>query len=201
MTTTEAKDLLAVLRRISPCIFCSGTGTRWSIPEWDGSSVSAPCGLCEQTGVADVEARPWAKRLMAWRVNDLLGVDVGKDASRTRIAELEGAFDFVSHLRRQHEWSERTFGPGPRTEGVIDHIRKELVEVLEDRTIAEWIDVVILALDGAWRSGASPEEIVAAMIAKQTKNESRSWPDWRTAPNDKAIEHDRAARVLKEGKT
>ncbi|CEI76891.1 Uncharacterized protein PAE221_02479 [Pseudomonas aeruginosa] len=32
----------------------------------------------------------------------------------------------------------------------------------------------------------------AALDAKQTKNESRSWPDWRTAPADKAIEHDRA---------
>lgn len=102
-------------------------------------------------------------------------------------------FDLVAHLHRQREFSERTFGPGARTEGVVDHIRKELAEVLEDRTIAEWVDVIILAFDGAWRSGAAPEHIVAAIVAKQTKNEARTWPDWRTMPEGKAIEHDRSA--------
>ena len=102
-------------------------------------------------------------------------------------------FDMLAHLRRQAEFSARTFGPGARVEGVTDHIAKELVEVRESGgDLAEWIDVVILALDGCWRSGASPEQIVAAMVAKQTKNEGRRWPDWRTAPAGKAIEHDRA---------
>jgi hypothetical protein len=49
--------------------------------------------------------------------------------------------------------------------------------------------VVILALDGAWRSGASPDQIIAALVAKQAKNESRTWPDWRSAAPDQAIEH------------
>jgi len=103
-------------------------------------------------------------------------------------------FDLVSHLHRQAAFSERTFGPGERTEGVVDHIRKELVEVLDDAgaglpTLAEWVDVIILAFDGAWRSGATPEQIVAAIVAKQTKNEGRRWPDWRTAAPGKAIEH------------
>lgn len=46
-----------------------------------------------------------------------------------------------------------------------------------------------LAFDGAWRSGHTPEQIVAAIEAKQTKNEGRTWPDWRTAEPGKAIEH------------
>jgi hypothetical protein len=106
----------------------------------------------------------------------------------------EKKFDMLKHLARQREWSERTFGPGPRTAGVIDHIRKELKEI-EDAPgdVSEWIDVTILALDGAWRAGFTPEQIVAAIQAKQAKNESRKWPDWRTSPPDKAIEHDRAA--------
>lgn len=100
------------------------------------------------------------------------------------------AFDLLSHLKRQREFSERTFGPGDRTEGVVDHIRKELNEVLSNPSdVNEWIDVVILALDGAWRIGAGPQEIIAALVAKQTKNEGRKWPDWRTAAPDKAIEH------------
>ena len=86
--------------------------------------------------------------------------------------------------------------PGRITEhvlaGVVDHIRKELREIeAEPGDLKEWIDVAILALDGAWRSGASPAEILAALVAKQDKNEARTWPGWRGADPDKAIEHDR----------
>jgi hypothetical protein len=99
-------------------------------------------------------------------------------------------FDMLQHLARQRAFSERTFGPGMRTQGVVDHIRKELIEILADPAdLSEWIDVAILALDGAWRTGAAPEQIIAALVAKQTKNEGRNWPDWRTAPADRAIEH------------
>ena len=87
-------------------------------------------------------------------------------------------------------WSEKTFGPGDRTKGVIDHIRKELAEIeAAPGDLEEWIDVIILAFDGAWRSGASPLQIVEALIAKQAKNEARTWPDWRSLPTDVAIEH------------
>lgn len=106
----------------------------------------------------------------------------------------ENSFDFLAHIRRQIAFSERTFGPGPRTTGVLDHIRKELLEVeAAPHDLEEWIDVLMLALDGAWRSGATPEQIIAQLVAKQTKNERRKWPDWRTAPPDKAIEHNRDA--------
>ena len=109
-------------------------------------------------------------------------------------------FDLVKHLQRQIEFSVRTYGPGDRTEGVCDHIRKELAEVQADAaagaaTLPEWVDVIILGFDGAWRSGATPEQIVAAIVAKQTKNEGRRWPDWRTADHGKAIEHERTADV------
>lgn len=96
----------------------------------------------------------------------------------------------AAHLERQREWSERTFGPGNRTQGVLDHIRKELTEIEADPLdLSEWVDVLILAFDGAWRAGWQPQEIIDAIRAKQTKNEGRSWPDWRTAPPDTAIEH------------
>lgn len=119
-----------------------------------------------------------------------------------RVRELEAqvaaskpdAFDFMAHLQRQREWSGRTFGPGDRVKGVIDHIRKELVEIeAAPRDLSEWIDVILLAIDGAWRSGATPGDIIAALAAKQAKNEARAWPDWRTADPNKAIEHDRSA--------
>ena len=99
-------------------------------------------------------------------------------------------FDLVAHLYRQRAWSRTTFGPGARTAGVIDHIRKELDEIEAAPTdIGEWSDVILLALDGAWRAGYEPGEIATAIALKQAKNEARSWPDWRHADPDKAIEH------------
>lgn len=104
-------------------------------------------------------------------------------------------FDLISHLARQIAWSKRTFGPGERAKGVVDHIRKELIEIERaPGDLEEWIDVAILAFDGAWRSGATPEEIAAAMLEKQIKNEKRIWPDWRKMPKDKAIEHEKEWR-------
>ncbi|QNJ56290.1 hypothetical protein SEA_OHGEESY_61 [Gordonia phage Ohgeesy] len=101
----------------------------------------------------------------------------------------------AAHLARQRAFSLRTFGPGARTNGVIDHITKELDEVRKAPTdLSEWADVIILAFDGAWRSGAEPQQIIDAIVAKQTRNEARVWPDWRTQDPDKAIEHDRGPR-------
>ena len=109
--------------------------------------------------------------------------------------------DLEQHLKRQMAWSHATFGPGERTAGVIDHIRKELAEVQEANGEAEeWVDVAILALDGLTRRLAfvngtrrDPTEVAVTacrMIeGKQSRNEARTWPDWRTVPHDKAIEH------------
>lgn len=99
-------------------------------------------------------------------------------------------FDLVEHIHRQRRFSERTFGPGQRTGGVVAHIRKELIEIEESpKDLEEWVDVVLLALDGAWRAGHSPEAICVALARKQAKNERRQWPDWRTAAPDQPIEH------------
>lgn len=99
-------------------------------------------------------------------------------------------FDLVRHLHRQRVWSEATFGPGRRTEGVLHHIFKELREIeAAPDDLTEWIDVALLALDGAWRAGYSPEEIARALAMKQQLNEARQWPDWRTAEPGRAIEH------------
>src|SRR5690606_21013427 len=99
-------------------------------------------------------------------------------------------FDLVAHLDRQRAFSERTFGHGVRTQGVLDHIRKELAEIeAAPHDLTEWIDVVLLAFDGAWRAGYTPQQIADALATKQAKNEARDWPDWRTQPADRAITH------------
>lgn len=86
-------------------------------------------------------------------------------------------------IDEQIEFSSRTFGPGQRLEGVTKHIEKEVAEVraTKGEDVSEWADIIILALDGAWRSGFTPAEIAAALTAKMEENKQRSWPDWRTA--------------------
>jgi hypothetical protein len=105
---------------------------------------------------------------------------------------LPSTFDLVAHLHRARAFSEKTFGPGARAAGILAHISKELEEIAaKPSDLEEWIDVVILAMDGAWRAGFEPEEIAAALARKQDKNESRTWPDWRKFSADQPIEHDR----------
>ena len=96
----------------------------------------------------------------------------------------------ADHLTRQMLWSEKTFGPGRRTLGVTEHIAKELDEIRADPLdLGEWVDVIILAFDGAWRAGHQPQQVIDAIKAKQARNEARTWPDWRTLSEDQAIEH------------
>lgn len=93
-------------------------------------------------------------------------------------------------IQDQRDWSIDTFGPGHRTSGLIDHIIKELGEIQRDPLdIYEWADVIILALDGAWRAGWNGREIIDAYHSKMQANYDRTWPDWRTAEEGKAIEH------------
>lgn len=100
------------------------------------------------------------------------------------------AFNFAAHLEAQAAWSLATFGPGARTAGVVAHIRKELAEIeAAPLDLEEWIDVMILACDGAWRTGAAPAEIIACLAQKMAKNRARRWPDWRTMAEDAPIEH------------
>lgn len=96
--------------------------------------------------------------------------------------------DLSGYLKRQEEWSGRTFGHGTRTIGIIQHIRKELEEILQNpHDLEEWIDVVILALDGYWRHGGDPKHIMFHLQAKQQINFSRHWPP--PGPEDQPTEH------------
>jgi len=87
-------------------------------------------------------------------------------------------------------WSIRTFGPGDRHRGILAHIRLELDEIAaKPADLEEWIDVVLIAMDGAGRSAdADGRAFVAALEAKAAKNAARTWPDWRTqSPNEPTL--------------
>lgn len=95
------------------------------------------------------------------------------------------------HLRRQREWSRETFGPGKRLKGVLAHLRKEVdeVEASGGLDLTEWIDLMVLAVDGAQRQGYTDAQIIEEYLAKMEENYSREWPDWRKFSEDEPIEH------------
>ncbi len=94
------------------------------------------------------------------------------------------------YIQDQIEWSIDNLGPYERTSGLLKHISKELIDVEKDpHDTEEWIDIIILAIDGAWRHGATPEQIAETLNYKQWKNKMRSWPDWRNIGDDNPIEH------------
>lgn len=99
--------------------------------------------------------------------------------------------DLTKYLERQKEWSIKTFGNGKRTLGIIRHIEKELKEIEEQpNDLTEWIDVVILALDGYWRHGGTVSEVMNVLQAKQEKNFKRVYPFPKS--EDEPSEHDRS---------
>lgn len=152
----------------------------------------------EDDAGADASYRPTQRERVL--IYDAINGLLADERVMSLLATRRAPFDLISHIERAKAFSERTFGPGARTAGVIAHIRKELAEIeAAPADLSEWIDVVILALDGAWRTGFSAEQIVAALAAKQSKNEARKWPDWRTAPADGPIEHVRDEAPGTEG--
>lgn len=101
----------------------------------------------------------------------------------------------AEYLSRQEGWSSRTFGHGTRALGITSHIRKELAEIeAKPHDLTEWVDVVILAMDGYWRHGGNPENLMADLVAKQAKNFARTWPSH--APEDEAVEHVRTGESV-----
>ncbi len=99
-----------------------------------------------------------------------------------------------TYFARHIEWSRETFGSEPRTKGLTNHIRKELTEIeLKPQDLSEWVDVIILAMDGFWLHCGKAEDLMPALVSKQQKNMARTWPDRRTIIEDSPIEHDRSS--------
>ncbi|PNV26844.1 hypothetical protein xavtCFBP7764_21695 [Xanthomonas citri] len=91
-----------------------------------------------------------------------------------------GGFDLIAFAKRQQSWSQQTFGPGPLTASLLDHMPKDS---------ADWADLVLLALDGLLRCTGSAELAAKAVKDKADLNVRSAWPDWRTADRTKAIGH------------
>lgn len=116
---------------------------------------------------------------LIWSLVFLIGIGVGYFL---RYREGDGTYTLdysaVSYIREHADWSFRTFGPstGHDTERVCRHIEKELLEIRDNPLdCEEWVDVIILAIDGALRSGHAPIVIANTLRWKQKKNMERAW--------------------------
>lgn len=107
------------------------------------------------------------------------------------VVKMLHAGGIINYYREQIEWSAATFGRGKRTKGLLDHIRKELLEIeAKPDDLEEWIDVVVLAMDGYWRHGGTADSFMEDLLKKQEKNFARKWPT--PTSEDVAVEHDRS---------
>ena len=98
--------------------------------------------------------------------------------------------NLIRYLKLQIGWSERTFGSGARHAALCAHIRKELDEIAaKPHDLEEWVDVMILAFDGAWRAGHSADMIATMLEYKQMKNFNRTFII--SADPTQPSEHDR----------
>ena len=107
---------------------------------------------------------------------------------------------FDDYLKRHEEWGHATFGSpadGRGPLGPLNHIEKEIVEIKEDPTdLKEWIDLIILGIDGFLRAGGKKTMLLPMLFAKQLTNAARNWPEWRGSDPTKAIEHVRTPEEL-----
>ena len=108
--------------------------------------------------------------------------------------------DLIAHLTRQGAFGRATFGPGPRTEGVLKHIESEIEEVRRaaadgdlDELVKEWTDIAILGLDGLIRAVRAREEAInAEKLARGFFSFSHYCREYGARPY---ITHDEVARI------
>jgi hypothetical protein len=85
-----------------------------------------------------------------------------------------------SYLLRHIEWGWLTFGTpeegrGPR--GPLDHALKEVAEIeASPKDIVEWIDAIILTIDGYFRAKGDPDVLKLNRIQYLATVEHQSWP-------------------------
>jgi len=60
------------------------------------------------------------------------------------------------------------FGSPPRTRNIIDEITSNLEDIADHPLeLNNWVDIIFLAFDGAWRAGYEPSTIIRGIKSKQ----------------------------------
>lgn len=80
-------------------------------------------------------------------------------------------------MDNRYGWSLNTFGKGQRTKGILAHIQCELKEIeAAPNDLMEWVNLLLLAFDGAARAGHSSKAVIAGIHEKHKINLARKWP-------------------------
>jgi len=83
--------------------------------------------------------------------------------------------ELADFIQREKDFSANAFGNQSNL-GIIKHIRKEMLEVEDSpEDVFEWVDIILLAIDGALRAGYSSVEVAIALEEKLSINEAREW--------------------------
>jgi hypothetical protein len=88
---------------------------------------------------------------------------------------------------KQTEWSDETFGKNRKPTGPMNHLKKEVEEVLDNPyDTEEYADCLLLLIDAARLAGMTPESLLDAAMEKHLKNRLRKWGE---ADSFGVIEH------------
>jgi len=89
------------------------------------------------------------------------------------------------------EWSDKTFGGSDRTIGILNHLKEEVLEVIEAKELfekdpngitqqkmaSEFADCLILILDAARKSDLNTDLLLQAAEYKMQINYKREWKE------------------------
>lgn len=96
-------------------------------------------------------------------------------------------------FNRHRSWSVIAFGETHSLESILNHIRSKCDEIQADPAKAKdldlWEDVIALAVDGAWRGGASPADIAQGILNTQNRNILRDYPSPGSLPPGTIYKH------------
>lgn len=155
-------------------IYVNGNPTGYATHDW---CVLAEVFVLLQVG-ADQEAT-------ARQLDDTVAFWVwplARDAGRVAPVGLDAL------AQEKARWSTKTFGEGKRTRGLLEHLRRELAEIEQNPDdLVEWVDVILLAMDGYQRHGG--RTLLEDLRKKHNVNMRRTWPSPES--EDHPAEHDR----------
>lgn len=105
-------------------------------------------------------------------------------------------FDFKTFVEKKMAHSYATW-PEQSLKGVLAHARKECDEIEQEINnpdglvdASEWVDLLLLSIDGAIRSGLSSSDLIRELERKHQINTLRKWP--KPASPDHPGEHERS---------
>ncbi len=74
------------------------------------------------------------------------------------------------------EWADSIFGKDRKPEYILQHLKKEIEELIKEPSrLEEYADVGILWLNSAAKAGHNVDDLYFSMVGKMMVNKSRKW--------------------------